>query len=164
MVPIVAKFSGTFGGNLRVSSAIKDCLELFDLSSDELSWSTSSCNSSGQNLYGAQNRQFDLQSWLSAALSNQGTCKESLVASGSILASMISTGLETVTSLVSRCLSQVTVAAGTNTGVYGRSLVEGFPQWTKSKDRKLLHDLPQGTANAVVAQDGSGQYNSVSFS
>lgn len=161
----MARFHGALGGNLRVSSAVSDCLDLLDLSSDELSWSTSSCNSSTQGVPAAENRQFDLQSWLSAALSNQGTCKESLAASGSILGSMISSGLETVTTLVSQCLSQVTVAAGTTAGVKGRTLVEGFPEWTQSKDRKLLQAAPQGiVADAVVAQDGSGKYNTVRFS
>lgn len=37
---IVAKFGGVFG-EFRVSNAISDCLDLLELSSDELSWTLS---------------------------------------------------------------------------------------------------------------------------
>lgn len=164
LMPIVSGFSGGISGNLRVQSAIKDCLELLDMSSDQLQWTSSSCNNSTSNQAEAENRQFDLQSWLSAALTNQGTCKESLAASGSMLGSMMASGLDTVTKLVTQCLGQVSVAAGTTTGVsaYGRKLVEGFPEWTEKKDRKLLQGASKGiAADAVVAQDGSGKFNTV---
>ncbi|KAJ3704861.1 hypothetical protein LUZ61_008566 [Rhynchospora tenuis] len=162
IVPIVQKFQGSIGGNLRISSAVKDCLELFDLSSDELAWSVNSCNSNSSGNTQGVNRQFDLQSWLSAALSNQGTCRESLQSSGSALGNMISAGMGTVTTLVSQCLSQVAIASGTTAGINSRKLVEGYPQWTKSKDRKLLQAGPPGiAADVVVAQDGSGKFNTI---
>ncbi|KAJ1700475.1 hypothetical protein LUZ63_000254 [Rhynchospora breviuscula] len=162
IIPIVQKFQGSIGGNFRVSSAVKDCLELFDLSHDELAWSVDTCNTSVSENKQCVNRQFNVQSWLSAALSNQGTCKESLASSGSALGSMISVGMGTVTTLVSQCLSQVAIGSGTTAGISSRKLVEGFPQWIKSKERKLLQAGPPGiAADVVVAQDGSGKYNSI---
>ena len=36
---MVARFAGMFGEDFRVSNAINDCLDLLDLSSQELDWS-----------------------------------------------------------------------------------------------------------------------------
>ncbi|KAJ1700474.1 hypothetical protein LUZ63_000253 [Rhynchospora breviuscula] len=162
VVSIVSSFSGVLGGGLRMSSAVSDCLDLLDLSSDELSWSLSSSQATTTSFSGTGNRRSDLKSWLSAALSNQDTCKEGLDATDSMLGSLIATGLETVTSLVADSLSEVAVATGSNGGKGGRRLVEGFPTWIKSKERKLLQAAPQGiVADAVVAQDGTGNYKTI---
>ncbi|KAJ4801801.1 Pectinesterase [Rhynchospora pubera] len=162
IIPVVQKFQGTIGDNFRVSAAVKDCLDLFDLSHDELAWSVETCNTSMSENKQCVNRQFNVQSWLSAALSNQGTCKESLASSGSALGSMISVGMGTVNTLVSKCLSQVAAGSGTTAGISSRKLVEGYPQWVKSKDRKLLQAGPPGNAaDVVVAQDGSGKFKSI---
>jgi pectinesterase len=162
IVSVVSSFSGVLGGGLRMSSAVSDCLDLLDLSSDELSLSLSSSQATTSSVSGTGNRRSDLKSWLSAALSNQDTCKESLDATDSMLGSLISTGLETVTSLVSESLSQVATATGSCGGKGGRKLVEGFPTWIKSKERKLLQAAPPGIVpDAVVAQDGTGNYTTV---
>lgn len=167
IVSIVSGFSDAFGGGLRMSSAVSDCLDLLDLSSDELSWSLNSSQpttttTSTSNSAGTGNRRSDLKSWLSAALSNQDTCKEGLDDTDSMLGSLIGTGLETITSLVAESLSDVADISGSNGRKGGRKLVEGFPTWIKSKERKLLQTSPQGiVADAVVAQDGTGNYKTV---
>lgn len=173
IVSIVSGFSDAFGGGLRMSSAVSDCLDLLDLSSDELSWSlnssqpttsTTSTSTSTSNSAGTGNRRSDLKSWLSAALSNQDTCKEGLDDTDSMLGSLIGTGLETITSLVAESLSDVADISGSNGRKGGRKLVEGFPTWIKSKERKLLQTSPQGiVADAVVAQDGTGNYKTVMY-
>jgi pectinesterase len=42
---------------------------------------------------------------------------------------------------------------------------EGYPEWMSAADRKLMADMSTGmgaaTPNAVVAKDGSGQFNTV---
>ncbi|KAJ3677082.1 hypothetical protein LUZ60_002806 [Juncus effusus] len=162
IVSTVSTFSDVLGGGLRMTSAVSDCLDLLDLSSDELSWSVSSSQASTTGLSGTGNHRSDLKSWMSAALSNQDTCKESLDATDSILGSIIGTALDSVTSLVADSLSQLGGIGGSVGGMEGRKLVQGFPKWIKSNERMLLLATPSGVmADAVVAQDGSGNYTTI---
>ncbi|KAI0507665.1 hypothetical protein KFK09_013792 [Dendrobium nobile] len=154
---IVSTFSGTFGGDLRLSSAISDCLDLLDFSSDELSWSLSSsgaATTAAVNI-GTGDHHVDLRSWLSAALGNQDTCKESLSSTGSVLASLASSGLDTITSLLSQGIRQLPAGSGS-----GRRLVEGFPKWMAVADRRLLQAAAVA-ADVTVAKDGSGNFTTV---
>ncbi|CAL5005938.1 unnamed protein product [Urochloa decumbens] len=164
------------GGDLRLSSAVADCLDLLDLSSDELSWSMSATSSpagyipagsgSGGRL-GTGDARSDLRSWLSGALGNQDTCKEGLDETGSILGSLVATGLDAVTSLLSDGLGQV-AAGGEESAATRRGLGAGGaapPRWVRGRERRLLQ-MPVGPGglpvDAVVAQDGSGNYTTVS--
>ena len=106
------------GGDLRLSSAIADCLDLLDLSADELSWSmsaaspspTTSAEEDAGRVGGTGDAHSDLRSWLSGALGNQDTCKEGLDETGSPLAPLVSTALQALTSLLADGLGQVVVA------------------------------------------------------
>ncbi|KAG1358871.1 pectinesterase [Cocos nucifera] len=169
LISVVSTFSGDLGGNLRLSSAVSDCLDLLDLSSDELSWTISASQlSTTPASAGTGNRRSDLRSWLSAALGNQGTCKESLEGTNSVLGSLVSGGLQSITSLVADGLRDVDAGAGSvrGSGNAGRrrlmeKVSEGFPKWVSAGDRRLLQ-APAGTAaDAVVAKDGSGKYTTV---
>ncbi|KAG6532376.1 hypothetical protein ZIOFF_006216 [Zingiber officinale] len=93
---LISRIPSIFGDR-RLSAAITDCLELLDLSSDELSWTLSSSTSSPVSAPGGGigDRRFDLRSWMSTALGNQDTCKEGL--SGKFHASVIDDGLDTIT-------------------------------------------------------------------
>ncbi|KAI4344672.1 hypothetical protein L6164_011871 [Bauhinia variegata] len=75
VISILSKLGSSFG-DFRVSNAISDCLDLLDLSSDELSWTASAT----QNPTGKHNTtgklSSDLRTWLSAALANPETCME----------------------------------------------------------------------------------------
>ncbi|CAO2188422.1 unnamed protein product [Urochloa humidicola] len=167
------------GGDLRLSSAVADCLDLLDLSSDELSWSMSATSSpAGYNPAGAGasaggrlgtgDARSDLRSWLSGALGNQDTCKEGLDETGSILGSLVATGLDAVTSLLADGLGQV-AAAGEDSATARRGLGSAGtvspPRWLRGRDRRLLQ-MPVGPGglpvDAVVAQDGSGNFTTVS--
>ncbi|KAG1334414.1 putative pectinesterase-like [Cocos nucifera] len=129
LISIVSTFSGILGGDLRLSSAVSDCLDLLDLSSDELSLTISASQPSTTSTAasaaaeGTGNRRSDLRSWLSAALGNQDTCKESLDGTSSIVGSLVGGGLQTVTSLVADGLRQV--VAGSGDGNAGRRAVSG---------------------------------------
>ncbi|BAF23854.1 pectinesterase [Oryza sativa Japonica Group] len=166
------------GGDLRLSSAIADCLDLLDLSSDELSWSMSTTSSSSyqptnagaatSSHVGTGDARSDLRSWLGGALSNQDTCKEGLDDTGSVLGSLVGTALQTVTSLLTDGLGQV--AAGEASIAWSssrRGLAEGggAPHWLGARERRLLQ-MPLGPGgmpvDAVVAKDGSGNYTTVS--
>ncbi|XP_010917364.1 pectinesterase [Elaeis guineensis] len=170
LISVISTFSGVLGGDLRLSSAISDCLDLLDLSSDELSLTISASQASRTSTAtssaaeGTGNRRSDLRSWLSAALGNQDTCKESLDGTSSVVGSLVGGGLETVTSLVADGLRQV--VAGSGGGNAGRrrllgKVSEGFPKWVSAGDRRLLQAPGAVAADAVVAQDGSGQYTTV---
>ncbi|KAG6508273.1 pectinesterase/pectinesterase inhibitor PPE8B-like [Zingiber officinale] len=155
---LISRIPSAFGDR-RLSAAITDCLELLDLSSDELSWTLSSSTSSPSSVPGGGigDRRFDLRSWMSAALGNQDTCKEGL--SGKFHASVIDDGLDTITSLISNSLREVAGASG---GAGSRRLM-GFPEWVSPADRRLLQVSSQPkSADAVVAQDGTGNYDTVS--
>ena len=116
----------------------------------------------------------DLRSWLSGALGNQDTCKEGLDATGSVLGSLVATGLQAVTSLLADGLGQVAAAAGEDAAAYPPSSRRGLlgggsrarpPRWLRARERRLLQ-MPVGPGglpvDAVVAQDGSGNFTTVS--
>lgn len=168
---------GGGGGDLRLSSAVADCLDLLDLSSDELSWSMSTTSSSyspasaGGRL-GTGDARSDLRSWLSGALGNQDTCKEGLDETGSALASLVATGLDAVTSLLADGLGQVAAAGAEETAAWNANAASSSrrgaadtPRWVRARERRLLQ-MPVGPGglpvDAVVAQDGSGNFTTVS--
>ncbi|KAH7655319.1 Pectinesterase protein [Dioscorea alata] len=155
LISLLSPFVSTIGGgDLRLSSAVSDCLDLLDLSSDQLSLSLSPSGGTG-------NRVSDLRAWLSAALGNQDTCHESLSGTDGIVATLISTGLDTVTSLVSSSLEEI---SSSSTIAGRRKLLRpnttSFPAWLKAGDRRLLQ-AASPKPDVVVAQDGSGNYTTV---
>ncbi|GLT61208.1 hypothetical protein SLA2020_339300 [Shorea laevis] len=152
---IISPFVNLFG-DLRLSSAISDCLDLLELSSDELTWSLSAT----QNPKGKDNstgdKGSDLRTWLSAALVNQDTCIDGFDGTSSIVKELVSGGLTQVTSLVQQLLSMVQHPVSKNPG---RRLTskDQFPSWVKSEDRKLLQ-ANGVVVDAIVAADGSGNF------
>ena len=45
---------------------------------------------------------------------------------------------------------------------YGNTEEDGFPEWLSAGDRRLLQSSsPASQANVVVAQDGSGNYRTI---
>ncbi|KAG2584246.1 pectinesterase-like [Panicum virgatum] len=166
------------GGDIRLSSAVADCLDLLDLSSDELSWSMSATSAATAGAGGGAGGRLgtgdassDLRSWLSGALGNQDTCKEGLDATGSVLGSLVATGLQAVTSLLADGLGQVAAAGEDAAALYPPSSRRGLlggarpPRWLRARERRLLQ-MPVGPGglpvDAVVAQDGSGNFTTVS--
>ncbi|WOL08510.1 hypothetical protein Cni_G17263 [Canna indica] len=161
---LLSTFSGVLGDDQRLSSAVSDCLDLLDLSSDELTWTLSSSQASSTlSAVGTGNRRSDLRSWMSAALGNQDTCKEGLDGTGGLVGTLVAGGLDMVNSLVYDALREIVAVGGGDGGGGGRRrrLME-FPEWVSAGDRRLLQTQPTMVANAVVAQDGSGNYTTVS--
>uniref|UniRef100_A0A0D9X8H1 Pectinesterase n=1 Tax=Leersia perrieri TaxID=77586 RepID=A0A0D9X8H1_9ORYZ len=167
------------GGDLRLSSAVADCLDLLDLSSDELSWSMSTTTSSQPTnaggtaaaaRLGTGDARSDLRSWLGGALGNQDTCKEGLDETGSVLGSLVGAALNTVTSLLTDGLGKVAAGAGAEAAIAStssrRGLADGagvHPSWLGARERRMLQMSVGGMAvDAVVAKDGSGNYTTVS--
>ncbi|KAH9602139.1 hypothetical protein KSS87_019809 [Heliosperma pusillum] len=180
---IVAKFADVFG-DFRDANAISDCLDLLDLSSDELTQTLTTSQHGKSN--GTGDMVSDMKTWLSATLGNQETCLEGFQGSDSMVKQLVSGSISQVSSLVQQILHMVHVdpqsKGGSNskpglgnggsgsdnggrTGGGRRLLINtddnGFPTWMRPTERKLLQANWNPTPNAVVALDGSGDYTQI---
>ncbi|CAO2823108.1 unnamed protein product [Amaranthus hypochondriacus] len=172
---IVAKFAGVFG-DFRVSNAISDCLDLLQLSSDELGWTLYASQYGKGKRNGTGDLASDLKTWLSASLINQETCLEGFDGTSSIVKGLVSGSINQVSSLVQQVLHMVHQAPrrltpgrtkGARPGSGGRRLmtsdddVSVFPSWIRSTDRKLLQSTKGPRPNVTVALDGSGNFTKI---
>ncbi|CAL0324596.1 unnamed protein product [Lupinus luteus] len=97
----------------------------------------------------------DAQTWISTALTNLETCKEGFNDLG-VSDYVLPLLSNNVTKLISNALSLNKVPD------QQQSYKDGFPTWVKPRDRKLLiSSYAASKANVVVAQDGSGNYKTV---
>lgn len=125
----------------------------------------------------------DTLTWLSAALTDHMTCLEGvnqMSSHGTKAAVMSKAG--SVTTSLANAVSLVAEISSFGTGAidgHSRRLLEtepaidssvyeldndGFPEWMRPRDRKLLQTGATNNltiVNAVVAQDGSANYNSI---
>ncbi|KAM4087713.1 hypothetical protein ACB094_07G016300 [Castanea mollissima] len=160
VVSIISPFTNIFG-DLRVSNAIADCLDLLDFSADELALSLSASQNPKGNHNSTGDLSSDLRTWLSAALVNQDTCIEGFEGTSSIVAGLIDGGLNQVTSLVQQLLHMVHPVTNDPRGRrLSGNANEQFPSWVKSEDRKLLQANGY-SVDVIVAADGSGNYTKV---
>ncbi|KAL7000908.1 pectinesterase [Sarracenia purpurea var. burkii] len=152
----------------RAKSAWSDCLELYQDTVTQLNRSLGSTNPSSS------------QTWLSAAVTNQQTCRNGFIDFNlsSYFRSFFS--FPVISSDLVKSLSNslaINKAAASSMAKVGmkknrrrrrRRLADddgGFflPQWVSASDRKLLQSSVAGSnAGVVVAQDGSGDYRSIS--
>ncbi|RXH70318.1 hypothetical protein DVH24_007574 [Malus domestica] len=153
------------GDHTRAKGAWNDCLELYEDTVDKLNRSIGSTNA------------LDVNTWLSASLTNQQTCQngfKNLNIPSSHLQSFpnyvtLSTNLSKMlsNSLSIHKVSTSSSALHFSKQVRGRRRRllsdDGFPEWVSAADRKLLQSIGSGpNADMVVAQDGSGNYKSIS--
>ncbi|KAK6147548.1 hypothetical protein DH2020_018460 [Rehmannia glutinosa] len=141
VITTVSNFSGEVG-NFRLSNAVTDCLDLMDVSVDQL------------------------RSALSASQNPYDTCNEGFDGTNGVVRGLISGSLDQITSLVQNLLSMVKPNPTSTPSRSGaRKLVakELFPDWLKPQDRKLLQAAATDNmaADAVVAADGSGTFTSI---
>ncbi|XP_031269190.1 pectinesterase [Pistacia vera] len=158
-----AKFTSQFL-DLQESQRVRDvtdyCEELMSMSRKRLEKSLLAMKESPKK------NKCDIQTWLSAALTFQQTCKESvegLKLSGE-LNEKISQKMEYLSQLGSNPLALINrITSNSREKNNDRLLNEEqfFPDWVSAKDRKLLQ-VPTIKANAVVAKDGTGNYKTVS--
>lgn len=145
--------------NKLAKLALLDCKDLYDDTVDHLNRSMSASNPT------------DSVTWLSAAIANQETCKngftdfnldshlQSLPFMLGNFSKLLSNSLAITKSTVSS--SSIPYAYKRNGG--RRLLVNGFPTWVSAADRRLLQSSGLGPkADVVVAQDGSGNYKTIS--
>ncbi|CAL0306926.1 unnamed protein product [Lupinus luteus] len=151
---ILSKFSSGLGDS-RLSHAIYDCLELLDLSSDELTWSQSATQAPKGKHNSTGDLSSDLRTWLSAVLANPETCLEGFEGTNSIVKGLVSIGLGQVSSLVKQLLTQVHPTIEDQ--AFNK---DHYPSWMKQRERNLIQSNGVA-ADAVVALDGSGNYSNV---
>ncbi|XP_057806588.1 pectinesterase-like [Salvia miltiorrhiza] len=103
----------------------------------------------------------DIQTWLSAALTFQEACRDTIEehVAADAHAAEIYKRIDHLSKLGSNSLALANRISG---GPAGRRLLEGgdFPAWVTGSERRLLQSAAV-TANAVVAKDGSGDFKSV---
>ena len=144
----------------RAKLAWNDCLELYEDTVNHLKQTKST------------NNPMDAQTWLSAAIANQQTCQNGFIDFN--LASHLQT-LPSMLGNFSRLLSNslaINKVILTSSSIHSttakqvgnrRLLVSGFPTWLSAADRKLLQTTgAPPKADIVVAQDGSGNFKTIS--
>ncbi|KAL2338835.1 hypothetical protein Fmac_013281 [Flemingia macrophylla] len=154
LASILSRFTSRFA-DFRLATAVSDCLDLLDLSSEVLSWSLAAAQGKHN---GTGNLSSDLRTWLSAALAHPETCMEGFEGTNGIVKGLVSGGVGQVMSLVEQLLAQVLPAEDQ---FYSAG---EFPSWVRRNNRKLLQASGSGVApqaDAVVAADGSGNYTTV---
>lgn len=150
----------------RERAAWQDCVDLFEATVEHINV----CFSRNHN-------EKDIPTWLSAALTSLDTCLNGfrdmkLSATNPMRVFMSSTAVN-VSELVSNSLSLYKFHATSKTrrllsiddqagfeSHYGLVEEDGFPEWLSVGDRKLLQSTAS-QANVVVAQDGSGNYQTI---
>ncbi|KAK9276450.1 hypothetical protein L1049_005983 [Liquidambar formosana] len=151
----------------RARSAWVDCLELYDDTVNKLNRVISSKNPTSMN---------DAQTWLSATLANQQTCQNGFTDLNSsprlqYLPSMLSNFTKLLSNSLAINKAAASASASTShvpfskqTGGHRRLLSSGYPTWVSAADRKLLQSSTGAASKAdiVVAQDGSGNYKTIS--
>ncbi|XP_050373686.1 pectinesterase [Argentina anserina] len=155
--------------NGRAKLAWDDCLELYEDTIDKLNRSMSSNNA------------LDANTWLSASLANQQTCQNGfndLNIPNSHLESSFPSFYKLSTDLPMLLSNSLAIHKESSTSssssamhfskqVRGRRLLlksddDRFPAWVSASDRKLLQsNVGPKSADIVVAQDGSGNYKSI---
>ncbi|PPS06288.1 hypothetical protein GOBAR_AA14353 [Gossypium barbadense] len=158
----VAAMNFRFFGDFRLSNAISDCLDLLDISADQLSWSLSASQNPNGKHNSTGDEASDLRTWLSAAMANQETCIEGFEGTNGIAKTVVAGGLNQVTSLVSDLLTMVQPPGPDSRSNVERKVAEKnrFPSWFEREDQILLQ-ANGVTADVVVALDGTGTFTNI---
>ncbi|KAJ8543278.1 hypothetical protein K7X08_005801 [Anisodus acutangulus] len=142
--------------------ALEDCVQLLDNTIIELKTSLSDLSpkrSSSQHYN-------DLQTLLSAAMTNQATCLDGLARSKKNLRRYVQQSLHTIAHHVSNCLAMLNKMKSSSKSheifpEYG-AVRNGFPKWIKRRDRALLQaQINETKIDLVVAKDATGNFSTI---
>lgn len=158
---LVSTIDNNFKDNKLAMSAWEDCLDLYEDTIHQLNRSMSTNNLN------------DKLTWQSASIANHQTCQNGFIDFNlhSHLNYFPSSMLSNFSKLLSNSLSITKTMASSSSSsstkqIGGRRLLSGhddglFPYWVSASDRRLLQEAPL-KADIVVAQDGSGNYKTIS--
>ncbi|KAG8490557.1 hypothetical protein CXB51_013663 [Gossypium anomalum] len=133
-------------------AALADCMELMESSMGRIMDSMVAVEKQDAASYS------NAHAWLSSVLTNHVTCLDGLEGSARTL---MEPGLNDLISRARTSLAIFVSFSPRKTKLID-PLIDGFPSWVSSKDRKLLQSLPNEIkANVVVAKDGSGKYKTL---
>ncbi|XP_073109351.1 pectinesterase-like [Elaeis guineensis] len=133
-----------------LKAAWADCLEVCQ---DTIGNLNSSMSSSSYD---------DAQTWLSAAMANQQTCRNGFIELGSSFPlDSLPFMSHNISELLSNSLAINKAMAPAKSGGNRGLLLDGFPNWLSASDRKFLQSSAIN-ADLVVAKDGSGDYDTIS--
>ncbi|CAD5180406.1 unnamed protein product [Musa acuminata subsp. malaccensis] len=148
------------------------CRRLFEDATEELQAAFSETH----DLDGLERRTDDIKCWLSAVISYQQTCLDSItqpdlhstMKDGLVTASQVTSNAIAIVDGLSSLFKNFQVPINV-TNIASRRLLsqgsdaKGYPTWFSAHDRKLLAASARGELkpNMVVAQDGSGDYKTI---
>ncbi|OIV95226.1 hypothetical protein TanjilG_21616 [Lupinus angustifolius] len=171
------------GKDNMTKQALDICREVFDYAIDDIHKSINSLDSMELSKLGQY--AYDLKVWLAGTLSHQQTClagfENSKTEAGETMKKALNSSMELSSNAVDLINTASELLKGLNfnyselsSAISGRrllseeeeqqQLVDGFPSWVSDGQRRLLQAAPGGggiKANAVVAQDGSGQFKTL---
>ncbi|XP_059294690.1 pectinesterase [Lycium ferocissimum] len=149
--------------------ALEDCVQLLDNTIIELKTTLSDLSKKKSR---TQNYN-DLQTLLSAAMTNQATCLDGLARSKKNLRRYVQESLHTIARHVSNCLAMLnkmkTSSSSSSSSTKSQDIFpeygavkNGFPKWIKRRDRALLQaPLNETKIDLVVAKDGTGNFSTI---
>ncbi|XP_068639135.1 pectinesterase-like [Aristolochia californica] len=141
-------------GFIKQQTNLSDCLQLLELSRDQLEDSSMALRSLSKRSHS------DAHSWLSAVLTNYDTCLDGLQGTAK---SMMKAQIQNLMALASTSLAIVNSFSPLDAEDQLLEPLNGeYPFWVTSRDRKLLESSADAIpADVVVAKDGSGKYKTI---
>ncbi|GLU07172.1 hypothetical protein SLE2022_241390 [Rubroshorea leprosula] len=154
--------------NSRTKMALEDCKDLMNLAQQSLQASISDVGDA--QLHTFSDRIDDLRTWLSAVISYQQSCLDGF-AEDEATQDTMTKGIVDADQITTNALDIITKLADIlakfglqfNVPTSRKLLSNEYPEWFAAADRKLLARVDNGNIkpNAVVAQDGSGQFKTI---
>lgn len=155
----------------RDKMALDDCKELLQDAVDQLQDTYTKLGDS--DIKSIADRADDFRTWLSSVIAYQEMCIDGFENNSAILAQLqnstefgnqLTDNVLNILSGISEILNSLGLKL--NLPITSRRLLgaDGYPTWMAAADRKLLASGNNGAIrpNAVVAQDGSGQFRTIS--
>ncbi|KAL9260560.1 Pectinesterase 3-like protein [Drosera capensis] len=165
LTDLPSSVSSKLGDSRMANATIQVCETLIEEAIDRLNDSVSSSDHVADSAV-----RDDLRTWLSAAITDLETCFDSVSVvngSGPAVAADLRSAAKNSSELVSNSLAIVTKLFEVLSEFNGRKLLGRrqllWPEWVGESERRILQ-AAAGTirADIVVAQDGSGDYKTIS--
>ncbi|KAF8011264.1 hypothetical protein BT93_J1772 [Corymbia citriodora subsp. variegata] len=158
-------------GDARAKAALDVCSGVFEDAIDRLNDSISSLAAGAGDKILSSSKINDMKTWLSATITDQETCLDSLQEINSTLIDDVRAAMENSTEFVSNSLAIVTriisLLADFKIPIHRKLLASSsspsseFPSWLGAAERRLLQEGSEVLPQLTVAQDGSGDYKTI---